>query len=169
MDKKSSTEFWNNSCIQFDLDTLSKYSLTQDTRKYLSLVGLPVNGEFLKDLNISFYSNFEQINVQDCDYIAIGDDYGTKICINGKSNEVVSIDIEEYMNIRFINSSIENFIDFLQIYFTKRPELAHADDEKAVEITSLIKDEFNRLDPRALDYEENWWTIILEQTEQGLL
>lgn len=73
------------------------------------------------------------------------------------------------MNIRIINSSIEHFINFLQIYFTRRPELSKADDEEAVEIVRSMRDDFDKLDAMALSNEENWWAVILEQTEQGLL
>ncbi|WP_024833712.1 SUKH-4 family immunity protein [Ruminiclostridium josui] len=169
MDKESITEFWNDSLVRFNMELLSKCSLTQETKEFLELFGLPVNCEFLKDLNISFYNIFEQISIKGCNYIAIGDDYGTKICIRENLNEIISVDIERDMNIRIINSSIEHFINFLQIYFTRRPELSKADDEEAVEIVRSMRDDFDKLDAMALSNEENWWAVILEQTEQGLL
>lgn len=56
MDKESITEFWNDSLVRFNMELLSKCSLTQETKEFLELFGLPVNCEFLKDLNISFYN-----------------------------------------------------------------------------------------------------------------
>lgn len=127
------------------------------------------NSDFLSDLNISFYNEFERISNEDENYVVIGDDYGTKLCISEKTNAVVSIDVEESMSIRFVNSNIESFLNFLQIYFTRRPELSTADDDEAIEIVKLIRDNFNMLDSSALNNEDNWWSVILEQTEQGLL
>ena len=127
-----------------------------------------VNSDFLSDLNISFYNEFERISNKDENYVVIGDDYGTKLCISEKTNAVVSIDVES-ISIRFINSNIKSFLNFLQIYFTRRLELSNADDEEAIEIVKSIRDNFNMLDSSALNDEDNWWSVILEQTEQGLL
>lgn len=169
MDKKSITEFWNDTLIRFNMKSLSDYSLSKETQDFLCSIGLPIKCEFLKDLCLSFYDDFEQININDSEYIVIGDDYGTKLCIVGKTGEVVSVDIEGNMNIRFINSNIECFLFFLQIFLTKKPELAGVDDEEAAEIVKAIKNSFNKFDLAALSDDDNWWAVILEQVEQGIL
>lgn len=169
MDKENVMEFWNDTLIQFNMKQLSNNSLSKKTEDFLNLVGLPVKCDFLNDLSLNFYDGFERITINDSDYIVIGDDYGTKLCIEGESDKIVSVNIEENMNIRFINSNLEFFLEFLQIFFTKKPELIGVDDLKAVEIVNSIKDSFNKIDPVALNNEDNWWTLILEQIEQGLL
>jgi hypothetical protein len=168
MSQENMMEFWEGTLIQFDGNLLSNQSLSKETKDFLASIGLPVKSEFLKDLSLCFYDYIEQICINDSNYIIIGDDYGTKICIKEKTDEVVSVDIETE-NIRFINSGIKSFVDFLQIYFTKRPELVGADDKEAVEIINSIKDSFNKLDAAALSNEDNWWAVILEQNEQGLM
>jgi hypothetical protein len=42
-------------------------------------------------------------------------------------------------------------------------------DELLVQITEELRQKYQEVDPLALDSEENWWSVILEQVEQGLL
>lgn len=101
-------------------------------------------------------------------YTVIGNDYGTDICINSKG-EVISLDPEQELPTRFINRDLDAFLKFLGIFTAYHMEAREADEEKQIQILEDVKAEFNKVDSRALDYEDNWWSVILEQIEMGLM
>lgn len=71
----------------------------------------------------------------------------------------------------FINSRICDFVDFLGIYmslYASRPKLNEINDADARAIVNELRARFSALDPRALDDVGTWWSLVLEQAEQGL-
>ena len=101
-------------------------------------------------------------------YTVIGNDYGTDICINSKG-EIISLDPEQELPTRFINRDLETFLKFLNIFTAYHMKVREVDEEKQIQILDEMKEEFDKLDSRALDYEDNWWSVILEQMEMGLM
>ncbi|MDE5893611.1 MAG: SUKH-4 family immunity protein [Acetatifactor sp.] len=101
-------------------------------------------------------------------YTVIGNDYGTDICIDSKG-EVISLDPERELPTRFINRDLEAFLKFLGIFTAYYMKACEADEEEQIRILEEVKEEFNKVDSRALDYEDNWWSVILEQIEMGLM
>ena len=101
-------------------------------------------------------------------YTVIGNDYGTDICIDLKG-EVISLDPEQELPTRFINRDLEAFLKFLGIFTAYYMKACEADEEEQIQILEEMKEEFNKVDSLALDYEENWWSVILEQIEMGLM
>ena len=101
-------------------------------------------------------------------YTVIGNDYGTDICINSKG-EIISLDPEQELPTRFINRDLETFLKFLNIFTTYHMKVCDVDEEEQIQILDEIIEEFNKVDSRALDYEDNWWFVILEQIEMGLM
>lgn len=118
------------------------------------------------------YRDYNLTNVVDfrspCGYTVIGNDYGTDLCIDSKG-EIISLDPDHELPTRFINQDLNSFFKFLNqfvVYYTK---IGEAGEEEQLQILEKLKEEFNRIDSRALDYEENWWSVILEQIEMGLM
>lgn len=62
--------------------------------------------------------------------------------------------------------SFLKFLDLFTVYYIKIGEVG---EEEQLQILEELKEEFNRIDSRALDYEDNWWSVILEQMEMGLM
>ena len=119
--------------------------------------------------------NFIQFNIEeieniklDEDYIIIGNDFGTNICVNHK-DEIVSIDTENEYPIRFINKDLETFLKFIVIILLHENEIDEADDDEINQVMQKVRTEFNIVDIQALSSEENWWSIILEQIELGVM
>lgn len=48
-------------------------------------------------------------------------------------------------------------------------EINSADDDTISQIIQKIKAEFEQIDELALNNQENWWPIILEQIETGMM
>lgn len=149
----------------FKLITREEYrncDLSNTTKKILCDIGLPKKPLNFLQFNIE---EIENIKLEE-KYIIIGHDFGTNICINHK-DEIVSIDLENEYPIRFINKSLEAFLKFI-IFLSYREKIDDEDDEIS-RVIQEIRNEFDMIDIQALSNEENWWPIILEQIELGLM
>ena len=100
--------------------------------------------------------------------IVIGNDLCTDICINIKG-EIVSVDPQQVYPTRFINADLECFIQFIIIYLSHEERIIDASDDEINKILNDIRKEFDIVDKLVLQNEENWWSIILEQIEWGLM
>lgn len=151
----------------FSLNTREDYrkcNLLNTTKKILCDVGLPNQPLNFLQFNIE---EIENIKFNE-EHIIIGNDFGTNICINSKE-EIVSIDSENEYPMRFINKNLETFIEFIITFLSYEDKINNADDDEIMQVIQEIKKEFNIIDIQALSNEENWWSIILEQIELGLM
>lgn len=166
--KRKFIEVWGDSLIKISPSLIRGYLISSNTKNFLLSIGLPGDENDL----INFYTNpefhlaYKHLNDR---YIVIGDDFGTKICIDEKSDEIFSVDDREELPTRFINSNIEFLLAFLVIYKSHLPLLEDATDDEAVKIVKKMKKVFREIDSKALKNEENWWPLILEQIEDGLM
>lgn len=151
----------------FKLVTREDYrncDLSNDTKKILCDIGLPYAPINYVQFNIGEIENI----ILNEEYIIIGNDFGTNICINHK-DELVSVDMENEYPIRFINKNLEAFLKFVVILLSLENEINEADDDEIDQIMQKIRTEFDMIDSLALSNEENWWSIILEQIEMGVI
>lgn len=156
-------------CLQekFELITREEYrncDLSNTTKKILCDVGLPKEPLYFVQFNIKEIENIKL----DEEHIIIGNDFGTNICINYK-DEIVSIDLENEYPIRFINKSLETFLECIITFLTYEDKINDADDDEINQVLQEIKKEFDMIDIQALSNEENWWSVVLEQIELGLM
>ena len=157
-------------CLQekFKLITREDYrncDLSNNTKKILCDIGLPYEPLKFIQFNIE---EIEDIKLDE-DYIIIGNDFGTNICVNHK-DEIVSIDMENEYPIRFINKDLETFLKFVIIFLSHENEIEEADDDDEINLVmQKVRTEFDIIDIQALSSEENWWSIILEQIESGVM
>jgi SUKH-4 immunity protein of toxin-antitoxin system len=91
------------------------------------------------------------------DDVVIGDDYGTELCIR-PDGTVVSIDREGKLPMRFVNSSLEHFAQFL--------EMVSATDRTDDQSERAMWSRLTVIDPPAFDNEDNWWALVWEQARQ---
>ena len=63
---------------------------------------------------------------------------------------------------------MESLFECVAIYLIYNDRLMSAEDDEISILIGEIRQKFNRVDERALDDEENWWSVILEQVEDGL-
>jgi hypothetical protein len=104
------------------------------------------------------------------DLLVIGDDYGTELCLNLTDGCIYSIDPEKKLATRFVNSNVECLGKFLTLYEEREKELRETLNEKDQDqIVRRLREQFVVIDAPALAEPENWWSVILEQKEQGLL
>ena len=89
---------------KFKLVTREDYrncDLSNDTKKILCDIGLPYEPINFIQFNIG---EIENIKLNE-EYVTIGNDFGTNICINHK-DELVSVDMENEYPVRFINKNL---------------------------------------------------------------
>lgn len=79
------------------------------------------------------------------------------------------MDPDHELPTRFINQDLKSFLKFLDLFTVYYTKIGEAGEEEQLQILEKLKEEFNRIDSRALDYEDNWWLVILEQIEMGLM
>nr|MBP3282910.1 SUKH-4 family immunity protein [Treponema sp.] len=152
---------------RFKLNTRKDYNnfdLTENTKKILCDIGLPKEPLGFIKFNID---ELKTLKHED-DFVIIGTDLGTNICIN-KNGEIISVDFENEYPTRLINKNLESFLHFIVVFLLHEDEINSADDDTISQIIQKIKAEFEQIDELALNNQENWWPIILEQIETGMM
>lgn len=149
----------------FELHTqeqYQKYNLSSDTQKILCEIGLPKEPIEGVRFNINSSEKVVQGN------IVIGEDEGSYLCIN-PHGEIIAIDQEDESLIRFVNKDLRAFLDYIVVYIIFQEKALGIEDEKGMQVLEDMREEFMELDERALDNEENWWAVIIEQIEMELM
>lgn len=160
---------------------LDNIPLSKSTKTTLVDVGLPHNA----DLMLTF--DFDKDNLPTLEEYArshgfhapktaamlfrIGTDYGTQICIDPHKNDaVVAIDIEG-TNIpdRFVNSSVQQFIESLITYYKFKGSGIGLSEEKVTQLILREEEELRKVDEKAFENYESWWPLIVEQMKDRLL
>lgn len=77
--------------------------------------------------------------------------------------------MENEYPIRFINKNLEFFLKFVVIFLSQENEINEANDDEMNQVMQKIRTEFDMIDMQALSSEENWWSIILDQIELGVM
>lgn len=153
---------------RFNLITREEYrncsNLSNTTKKILCDIGLPKEPLKFIQFNIEEIENIKL----DKEHIIIGNDFGANICINCK-DEIVAIDFENEYPKRFVNKNLETFLKFIIIYLSYEDKINVADDDEINQVIQEIRKKFDMIDVKSLSNEENWWAIVLEQIECGLM
>ena len=102
-------------------------------------------------------------------YLKIGTDFGTDIGIVADSGEVLSLSSSGHYPSRFINSSLEYFVEFLCRVVAARRRFRGLGFEEARPLVASLEAELRARDPRAFSDREHWWSVIFEQMKVGLL
>lgn len=158
--KMNDTMKWFNN--RFMLHKNEKYrnsSLSDETKNILCDIGLPEEPLHL----IRFDVKSEEITKLN-DLTVIGDDYGTSICIN-ENDEILSVDPEGEYPERFINKDLDSFLSFIREYYLFECKAENSGEDEIASALAALREKFNAIDAGALSNEENWWSVVLEQTE----
>ena len=147
----------------FPKEEYRKTTLPEKEKRMLCEDGVPdVPLHFLH-----FNTQGDELVIVNGNCISIGRDNGTEICID-PNNEIVSVDAYGVYPKRFVNSSLESLFECVAIYLIYNDRLMSAEDGEISILIGEIRQKFSCVDQGALDDEENWWSVILEQVEDGL-
>ena len=157
-------EYLKNNFELFTKEDYRSCNLSTKSKRILCDIGLPEKPLNFIQFNIRAIKN---IKLED-EYFIIGNDYGTNICINQK-DEIVSVDPEHEYPTRFINQNLEYLLKFIVVFLSYEKVIINTSDEDVHNVIENVKREFEEIDIQALSDEENWWSVILEQIELGLM
>lgn len=166
--RQESAEFWNGRLARVHSSAIPA-GILPDTTSYLTEVGLPTE----RRLEVTFYTDDRLLRptvVDGTTYFAVSDDLGIVLGVLADTEELWCVDSSGAIPRRFVNSHIAAFTAFLGIvdlrYRTQIGELSAKRWNLSVrKLRRWMRDR----DPLALDHDENWWAVILEQMEHGLL
>lgn len=103
-------------------------------------------------------------------YFRFGQDGGTQLCIDTlDGGAVVSVDVAGELPTRFVNSGLDTFVESLFLYAGYCKHASGLSDRQREKLVPLFAEDLRRVDPRSLADVENWWSVVLEQIEDGLL
>jgi hypothetical protein len=115
-------------------------------------------------LLLTFYGERSRLG---SDHVVIGDDYGTELRVRFNDGAVISLDPQGELPCRFVNASIEHLAEFIAAY---RSYCGLASAEADIDpLVRQLRERLIAIDPAAFADHENWWAVVLEQSEDGLL
>jgi hypothetical protein len=163
-------EFWKEDLVRAQPQALQGISLPAQTREFLLQVGLPREA----DLLLSFQLDVDQLPQVEAPsgIYCIGTDGATSICIDvNQRATIVSIDPQHQMPTRFLNSGVSQLAECLMIYRKRIGVLSNKDlsDDEAMYLISELVKEIETADQEALQRDDNWLSLIIEQMNTGLL
>ena len=102
--------------------------------------------------------------------IAIGDDYGTTLYCDPEDGHVISVDDQGRLPSRFVNSGITQLAQCVAEYEKlRKPREQAVSDEAHSELAQTLRLRLRGVDERALEQSEHWWSVILQQVDEGSL
>jgi hypothetical protein len=101
-------------------------------------------------------------------FLVLAEERGQKLCLKVETGEISIIDSRGELPTRFVNSNIISLVKFLQAFVEGKKRFQELDYGDASVIAKSLRHEFKLVDPEALANDENWWSVVLEQVEQGL-
>lgn len=162
--------------LHYHYNKLIELGLPDNTAKYMSENGLPVlNGAGCGDIEAVVFFDESKLFLYNEKLVVIGMLFDRHyICINTENGGVylindgaVSDNLDDTEPPGLANSSLPLFVEFISIYYhyTDKYSAAFEDGDEAVVtlVTDKIEREFIKLDKPAMDDEESFWSVRVEE------
>jgi hypothetical protein len=170
--------FSQDALYRFDSELLAETALNISERRFLETVGLPKEEILGWTFDPVAYgvrpvsriaSDRGAVGFDNADQIAIAGGQDTLACVDSHAHRfVISIDLMNEDRRRFINSSLVSFVACLAAYTDCCRKCALRQGDNQAKIAAFVKT-IESIDDKCLDDSENWWSLIVEQIETGLL
>ena len=102
-------------------------------------------------------------------YCRVGSDFGTDLCVSADTGEVESFSLAGEYPARFVNTSLALFVEFLVFVSAERKRFPDLGDDEIDQLVGEMGERLQHLDRRAFADPDNWWAVIVEQLQDGLL
>jgi hypothetical protein len=99
----------------------------------------------------------------------IGTDDRTEFRVDLADGRVWSIDPQGALPPRPVNSSVEQLAETIAAYREYAARVSGVDDDEATRLVQALRGRLSGIDVGAASDPEGWWSLILEQAENGLL
>jgi hypothetical protein len=160
--------FLGDEAVMVPMPIVDKSSMAEDSKEFLTSVGLPTRD----DLPFPFFKRPQDFYLWCFDgrqYLVLAEERDQKLSLDLATGEIFIIDARRELPKRFVNSNVKSLIMFLK-YYSETKDRAQKRSQKTVDrIISQLRRTLSHEDPAALGDDESWWSVILEQTEQGLM
>lgn len=156
---------WGEASVVCPVD-VQAVALPADAVAVLTEVGLPrqVDPLFkIEDMAVRNVPGREGL------YCRVGSDFGTDLCVSADTGEVESFSLTGEYPTRFVNTSLALFVEFLFLVSAERKRFPDLGDDEIDQLIAALEDRLRQLDGRALADRDNWWAVIVEQLQDGLL
>ena len=160
-------QFSGDEVVRVPASLLRKSSIPKSSIDFLTTVGVPTR----EGLLFPFFRQAQDFLLwsnEGRSYLVLAEERGQKLCLDLQTGNIFMVDSRGELPTRFVNSDIESLVSFLKFYSDAQTTFRQS-PEGAPKIISDLRGFFARKDPRALEGDENWWAVILEQTEEGLM
>jgi hypothetical protein len=158
-------DFWGHNVVRWNGAALRRAGVSDADASFLDRVGMPRNVNWTLD----FASAAQEVRTLPghASMVVIGGDDQNPICLRVSDGNVVCV--EEDGLERFMNSTIFALADFLCAYQVYRAQVGDLEDDAIDELIAATESKMRITDAAALSNEENYWSVVLEQMEEGLL
>jgi hypothetical protein len=160
--------FLGNSFVRIPAALVGGLPLPEESKAFLSRVGLPTRDGQLFPFFQDEY-DFATWRHADHDYLVLADQRGQKLALQLPSGEIYIIDSRNELPTRFVNSNVAALVCCLALYAEAQASFLASQTADTGQIASQLRRRISEEDARALDNEEHWWSVILDETEQGLI
>jgi hypothetical protein len=160
--------FWGyNNLVRWLESTLRDVAVPLSSKRFLMEVGLPGKTDWTLRFDpeatlprLADKSNFRRIGFDDM----------VAICLDEQHDGcVVAVEKEVGGTQRFINTTVQHFGVFLVLYQEYRKAARRMSEEEVVKFIPSIESRMRKTDPKAFDDPNNYWPLVIEQMNQGLL
>jgi len=165
-------DYFKGKLIQIPPVAFDDFYIPANSRWFLENIGLPMSIEFLY-LDFCNHDVSDKLIINNRHFMILGDEdeYGAKICIEQSTGKMYSVETKDNRVNRFINTDVICFMQCMTSYMRIIPNIISKEydlDAIAV-VVNEIKCEILAVDEKALEDGENWWSVLLEQHEWGLM
>lgn len=161
--------FWGRENLKrWAESSLLDVRVPQSSKRFLIPVGLP----YKEDWTLEFDADSVPLPRLEnrANYRRIGFDGSVPICLDEDHDGcVVAVESEIGARERFINASVECFAEFLVLYKQYRSAARTVSEEEVVEVIRGIEQSMRIADADAFHGCDNYWPVIIEQMNSGLL
>lgn len=159
------TRLWGESNVVYPVD-VQAVRLPANAVAVLTEIGLPRHVDPLFRIG-----DMAMINVPSRSglYCRVGSDFGTDLCVSADTGEVESFSLTGEYPARFVNTSLALFVEFLVLVSAERKRFPDLGDHEIDQLITSLAERLRQLDGRAFADPDNWWAVIVEQLQDGLL
>jgi len=100
--------------------------------------------------------------------VVIGRDDGAELRVDLADGHVSSVGTEGDLPSRFVNSSMDQLACAIAAYRDYAARACDVDDDEGTRLVQELRRRLEILDAGAISDPERWWSLILEQAEDGL-
>ena len=103
-------------------------------------------------------------------FVLLGSDGGTNLAVDPTSRFVLSIDSRQGLPARFVNSSVRQLgrcIDAYRVYVVE--VTATREQNEQLPVVERLARAIRQIDEPSVSAPQNWWSIILQQANDGNL